>query len=54
MGKALGMSVIAEGVETAEQLAVLRSLGCDQVQGYLIAKPLPADDFLAFMQARSS
>ncbi|MCP3463803.1 GAF domain-containing protein [Bradyrhizobium sp. CCGUVB23] len=42
MGKALGMTVVAEGVENAEQEAFLRTHGCDEMQGYLIAKPLPA------------
>jgi EAL domain-containing protein (putative c-di-GMP-specific phosphodiesterase class I) len=37
------MDVIAEGVETADQLAKLVELGCDMAQGYLISKPLPAD-----------
>jgi EAL domain-containing protein (putative c-di-GMP-specific phosphodiesterase class I) len=52
MGQALGMNVIAEGVETPEQLAVLRSLGCDQVQGYLFAKPMPADELFKFVMER--
>jgi EAL domain-containing protein (putative c-di-GMP-specific phosphodiesterase class I) len=39
------MPVVAEGVETAEQLDALRSDGCDQVQGYLIARPNPIDHF---------
>ena len=42
MGHKLGMRVIAEGVETREQRAFLQRLGCDLVQGYLIAKPMPA------------
>ncbi|MCP3394526.1 GAF domain-containing protein [Bradyrhizobium sp. CCGB12] len=42
MGKALGMTVVAEGVENAEQEAFLRTHGCDEMQGYLISKPLPA------------
>jgi EAL domain-containing protein (putative c-di-GMP-specific phosphodiesterase class I) len=41
IARALGMSVVAEGVEHAEQVDVLRSLGCDEIQGYLISKPRP-------------
>ncbi len=52
MGQALGMNVIAEGVETPEQLAVLQSLGCDQVQGYFFAKPMPADALFKFVMAQ--
>jgi EAL domain-containing protein (putative c-di-GMP-specific phosphodiesterase class I) len=40
LGRTLGKRVVAEGVETAEQLEILRSLGCEYVQGYLISKPL--------------
>jgi len=41
LGHNLGLQVTVEGVETAAQLAILRELGCDQVQGYLFAKPVP-------------
>jgi EAL domain-containing protein (putative c-di-GMP-specific phosphodiesterase class I) len=50
MGRALGLKVIAEGVESTAQLAVLRALGCDVGQGYLFARPLPAQQFLDFVQ----
>jgi sensor c-di-GMP phosphodiesterase-like protein len=42
--------VIAEGVETEEQLAILRRLECDEVQGYLISRALPADEFVRFLR----
>lgn len=45
----LRMKVIAEGVETQEQLDYLRSRGCDEIQGYLLCKPQPSDDVCAFM-----
>ena len=44
MARELNLEVIAEGVETAAQLAFLRRLQCDQFQGYLFSKPLAADD----------
>jgi diguanylate cyclase (GGDEF)-like protein len=47
----LGLTVVAEGVETAAILERLRALACDEAQGYHIARPLPVDDFLAW-QAR--
>jgi diguanylate cyclase (GGDEF)-like protein len=52
MAHALGMSVVAEGVETAEQLAILRGLNCNEVQGYYIARPVPAGDMLVMMRRR--
>jgi diguanylate cyclase len=44
LGHALGLGVVAEGVETDEQLAHLRSLGCDAAQGYLLGRPMPVDE----------
>nr|WP_280955325.1 EAL domain-containing protein [Cohaesibacter intestini] len=43
LGKGLGMTIIAEGVETTDELSLLQDLGCDQIQGYLFAKPAPHD-----------
>jgi diguanylate cyclase (GGDEF)-like protein/PAS domain S-box-containing protein len=50
MGRILGMKVVAEGVEELEQLERLKRIGCDYVQGYFYAKPLPADEFEQFVQ----
>ena len=47
MAHALRMTVVAEGVETQAQLFILRELGCDEVQGYYIARPLPPADVAA-------
>jgi EAL domain-containing protein (putative c-di-GMP-specific phosphodiesterase class I) len=47
LAHALGLKVVAEGVETAEQLEVLRSFRCDLAQGFLFSKPLPAADIVA-------
>lgn len=52
MAKSLGLTTVAEGVETVEQLELLKTMGCDQIQGYFFSRPLPADDFMAFYSAR--
>ena len=47
LGKQMNLKVIAEGIETIEQEAELKALGCDEVQGFYYAKPMPADEFFA-------
>ncbi len=54
MAHRLRLKVVAEGVETAEQLAFLRQEGCDEAQGYYFARPMPADEFLRWFQTRST
>lgn len=51
MSKALKLNVVAEGIETAEQLAYLQNEHCDFAQGYYLAKPMPADQFELFFKA---
>lgn len=51
MAQRLGHRVIAEGVETAEQLAFLKSLGCQEMQGYFFSAPVAAEEFTAMVSA---
>ena len=53
MAHELGLTVVAEGVETEEQRDLLVGIGCDYGQGYWFAKPLSAPAFEQFMAARS-
>jgi diguanylate cyclase (GGDEF)-like protein len=53
MGKALGMTIIAEGVETFEQETFLRNHACDEMQGFLFSKPLPAKQMAELLRAES-
>ena len=48
IGKSLGIEVIAEGVETADHIAVLRELGCDGLQGYAFAAPMTSKALIEF------
>jgi EAL domain-containing protein (putative c-di-GMP-specific phosphodiesterase class I) len=51
LGHALGLSVVAEGVETERQLEDLRALGCDRAQGFLFSAPQPADVFASVVSS---
>ena len=50
LGHSLGMSVIAEGIETDEQRECMQLLGCDNYQGFLFSKPVPVDAFVALLK----
>ncbi|SEH09194.1 EAL domain-containing protein [Candidatus Venteria ishoeyi] len=50
MSQGLGLQVVAEGIETSEQLELLQDLGCTYVQGYYFSKPLPAEKLLPILQ----
>ena len=52
MAHALGLDTVAEGVENAEQAAVLRELGYTLGQGYHLGKPMPADELCGWLSAR--
>ena len=52
LGHAMGMDVVAEGVETVEQAEVLRALGCSRAQGYLVSPALPGAEFGRFLRNR--
>jgi len=50
MGQSLKLATLAEGVETEEQVEILRSYGCDYIQGYFFSKPLAADEMTRFLE----
>ncbi len=50
LGHRLGLATIAEGIETAEQAAAVKAMGCDEAQGFLYAKPMPSSELLLFLQ----
>lgn len=51
LGQALGLRIVAEGVETDKQQDFLTRLGCDSLQGYLLGQPVPAEQFMGKLQA---
>ena len=53
MGHSLKMKVVAEGVETEEQADFLRALGCDEIQGYLLGRPMPGPQLVEWLWARA-
>jgi diguanylate cyclase (GGDEF)-like protein len=53
LAHSLNMEVVAEGVETEAQLALLKELKCDQTQGYLLGRPMGVSDFVALMQPQA-
>jgi EAL domain-containing protein (putative c-di-GMP-specific phosphodiesterase class I) len=50
LGRSMQMNVVAEGVETQAQADMLRRLGCNEMQGYLLGRPMPASEFLAWYE----
>jgi EAL domain-containing protein (putative c-di-GMP-specific phosphodiesterase class I) len=50
MGKTLSLTVVAEGVETKEQQALLVEHSCDEIQGFYFSKPVSSDEFFTLMQ----
>ncbi|HSP37307.1 MAG TPA: EAL domain-containing protein [Frankiaceae bacterium] len=54
LAHSLGLTLVAEGIETGEDQAILRELSCDLGQGYHLAKPLPADTLLAWVVDRAA
>lgn len=53
MAHSLGLKTIAEGVETMSVADTLAGLGCDEVQGYAFARPMPANELVAWIQAQA-
>jgi EAL domain-containing protein (putative c-di-GMP-specific phosphodiesterase class I) len=54
MGHSMSRRIVAEGVETEQQLAHLRRLGCDEIQGYLFSRPVPGPELLKLLAGLTS
>src|SRR5690606_41240656 len=54
MGRQLGLPCVAEGVENREELLLLESLGCHSAQGYLLARPMPAEQLFSWHLERKA
>jgi len=52
IGRSLDIAIVAEGVETTEQLKILQSMGCDEIQGYLISRPVPPEEIPALVSKK--
>ena len=53
LGKSLGVTVVAEGVETPEQQAFLKTRACHEMQGYFFSRPVPPEDFAELLRTNS-
>ena len=53
MGHSMGLQILAEGIETKEQMLLLKSYGCDLGQGYYLSKPIAADALEAFLNEQA-
>ena len=53
LARKLGLRTVAEGIETPEQLAFLKRINCDMIQGYIYSKPLPISDFERWADAHA-
>jgi EAL domain-containing protein (putative c-di-GMP-specific phosphodiesterase class I) len=54
LAHALGLNVVAEGIENDVQLRILQELGCDEIQGFLMSRPMPSSHVLEFVSDHRS